>query len=128
MPKYVVRYGAMRHVGVLNTRGNTQFPRGTKVVARTNRGMELGEVLCEATDEALAHLQDPARGQIIREASDDDGNEETHMRTQARSEFEICKNYVEKLNLVMQLVDVEHIFGGERIVVYYLSEARQLAR
>jgi cell fate regulator YaaT (PSP1 superfamily) len=124
MPKYVVRHGAMRLLGVLSTRGNTRFARGAKVVARTNRGLELGEVLCEATDEAVAHLQDPARGQILRDASADDSNEEIHMHTQARSEFDICRKYVEKLGLSMQLVDVEHIFGGERIVIYYLSEAR----
>ena len=29
-----------------------------------------------------------------------------------------------RLGLPMQLVDVEHLFGGERIVVYYLAEGR----
>jgi cell fate regulator YaaT (PSP1 superfamily) len=31
---------------------------------------------------------------------------------------------VEKLGLAMELVDIEHLFGGERIVVYYLAERR----
>jgi cell fate regulator YaaT (PSP1 superfamily) len=38
--------------------------------------------------------------------------------------MEICQRYVDKLELKMQLVDVEHIFGGERIVIYYLAENR----
>ena len=29
-----------------------------------------------------------------------------------------------RLGLPMQLVDVEHVFGGERLVIYYLSEER----
>ena len=39
-------------------------------------------------------------------------------------EFEICQRHVEQLDLSMELVDIEHLFGGERIVVYYLAEQR----
>src|SRR5687767_254043 len=124
MPKYVVRYGVMRALGVLATRGNERFARGTKVVARTNRGLEAGEVLCEATEEAVKHLQDPASGQILRELSPQDANELAHIKTNERKEFEACQKHVVALNLPMQLVDVEHLFGGERVVVYYLSEER----
>ena len=31
MPKYVVRYGTMRHLGVLSTRGSDTFRRGVRV-------------------------------------------------------------------------------------------------
>ena len=45
MARYVVRYGSTRVLGVFSTRFDN-FRRGSKVVARTNRGMEIGEVLC----------------------------------------------------------------------------------
>ena len=48
MPKYVVRYGAMRFLGIMTTRGEETFPRGTQVIARTDRGLECSVVLCEA--------------------------------------------------------------------------------
>jgi cell fate regulator YaaT (PSP1 superfamily) len=35
-----------------------------------------------------------------------------------------CKELVEKLELDMELADIEHVFGGERIIIYYLSEDR----
>ncbi len=54
----------------------------------------------------------------------DDYNELTHMKAQERREFEICQSYVRNLKLEMDLVDLEHVFGGERIVVYYLAEHR----
>ena len=38
--------------------------------------------------------------------------------------FRICQKHVEAIGLQMQLVDVEHLFGGERVVVYYLAEGR----
>jgi len=124
MPKYVVRYGAMRALGILTTRGGDQFPRGTKVIARTNRGLEAGEVLCEATEEAVRHIKDPGQGQILRQMTTQDSNELHHMIGKEREEFEVCKKKVEELKLEMQLVDVEHLFGGERVVVYYLAEQR----
>ncbi len=124
MPKYVVRYGAMRALGVLSTKGGDQFGRGASVVARTNRGLEVGEVLCEATEESLAQIKSPGSGQILRRMTTQDHNESTHMKTKEREEFEVCRQKVEELKLDMQLVDVEHLFGGERIVVYYLAEQR----
>ena len=56
--------------------------------------------------------------------TNEDANELAHIRAQEKDEFEICEGYVSKLGLVMQLVDLEHVFGGERIVVYYLAEER----
>ena len=44
MPKYVVRYGIMRSLGVFGTRGHETYVRTTRVIARTNRGLEAGEV------------------------------------------------------------------------------------
>ena len=64
MPKYVVRYGILRALGVFGTRGNDSYPRGASVIARTNRGLEVGDVLCEATDEAVSTLRNPSHGHL----------------------------------------------------------------
>ncbi len=66
MVKYVVRYGAMRALGLLSPRGNDRFDRGSRVIARTNRGLEAADVLCEATGEMVDQLKDPIHGQILR--------------------------------------------------------------
>ena len=124
MPDYVVRYGVMRFLGVFSTSAGREYRRGAKVVARTDRGLEAGEVLCEAAPDALAQLRDPGAGQILREMMPEDLNELGRIRQQARAEMETCQQHVDRLGLKMQLVDVEHIFGGERVVIYYLSESR----
>ena len=93
-------------------------------MARTDRGLEMGEVLCEATPEALGQLKDPGAGQVLRETTPEDRHELTRLKQQARGEFDVCRQHVERLGLKMQLVDVEHLFGGERIVIYYLAESR----
>ena len=114
----------MRNLGVFSARGNDQFSRGQQVIARTNRGLESGEVLCEATDEAVAQIKDPKQGQIVRLMSDDDIRDLRKMFEQERREYEICQGQVKQLGLDMKLVDVEHLYGGERVVIYYLAEER----
>lgn len=114
----------MRHLGAFTTSKGDTHVRGEKVIARTDRGLEVGEVLTEATDDVLAQMKDPTRGQVLRALSAEDQNEISRLHATERSEFEACGRQVTELGLDMQLVDVEHIFGGERIIVYYLAENR----
>jgi cell fate regulator YaaT (PSP1 superfamily) len=114
----------MRFLGVFTTRGNEKYKRAARVIARTNRGLEAGEVLCEATDDAVEYLKDPASGQILRAMTAEDDNELAHLKAQEGAEFQTCRRLVERIGLQMQLVDIERLFGGERVVIYYLAEQR----
>ena len=124
MPRYIVRHGVMRNLGVFSPRGRDLYARGDQVIARTHRGLESGEVLCEATDAATAQLVDPKQGQILRRMSGDDVRDLRKMFEQERREYDVCQQEIERLTLDMRLVDVEHLYGGERVVVYYLAEGR----
>ncbi len=122
MPKYVVRCGLMRTLYVLTSRAD--HVRGQFVIARTNRGLERGEVLCEATDLVLSKMQNPPGGSIQRQSSLDDENEHQHIQSRARTDFATCERLLRESGLPMSLVDVELIFGGEQMVVYYTSDDR----
>jgi len=124
MAKYVVRHGVMRTLGVFATSRGETCSRGLRVIIRTNRGLEAGEVLCEATDHSVEQIKDPTHGQIIREMTSEDEFELGKMHEQEKQEYSVCEEKIAELGLEMQMVDLEHIFGGERIVVYYLAENR----
>jgi cell fate regulator YaaT (PSP1 superfamily) len=124
MAKYVVRHGAMRTLGVFTPRGNEPYIRGDHVVVRTSRGLEGGEVLCEATPQAIEHLNDPDNGQLLRIMTAEDENELVRMREKQSHLYDVCERCIGGSGLDMRLVDVEQIFGGERVIVYYLSENR----
>ncbi len=100
------------------------FVRGNRVIARTSRGMEQGEILCEATPETIAKMPETASGTIQRLLSSQDLTEVQHMEQNAKQNFANCRRLIRELNLDMDLVDVEMVFGGERMVIYYVSEAR----
>src|SRR5690349_19728847 len=107
--RYVVRYGVTRSLGVFTTSRGETLARGDRVIARTERGLELGEVLLEATDAVVERMSDPRRGQVLRVMSADDRREADRLDEQQRREFAVCKEHVVKLALPMELVDVEHL-------------------
>jgi cell fate regulator YaaT (PSP1 superfamily) len=124
MAKYVVRYGAMRLLGVFSAHGSAVFCRDARVIVRTDRGLEAAIVLGEATEAAKAALKDSTEGPILRAMTVEDERELLRITDQARRELDVCQTYVDQLKLEMSLVELERIFGGERVVVYYLAENR----
>lgn len=124
MPRYVLRYGAMRRLGVFSTRGGDRFARGHQVIARTSRGQESGEVLCEATDHVISQMKETRGGHILRLSTHDDEVELRKLQEQQAKELATCRQRVAELGLEMELVDVEHLYGGERVIFYYLAEDR----
>lgn len=124
MAKYIARYGSMRFLGVFSARPRDAYRRDDRIIVRTKRGLEAGQVLCEATDQAMSHLRDPAFGSIMRPMTDEDERQVQHMQNGTRRELDACRKHIEGLGLEMQLVDIEHLFGGERVVIYYLAETR----
>ena len=124
MTKYVVRYGAMRVLGVCSVPNSAIYCRDMRVIVRTERGLEAAVVLWEATEGAQAALKDAGEGHILRAVTAEDDRELLRIAEQARRELGVCQRYVDQLGLEMTLVDLERIFGGERVVVYYLAENR----
>ena len=122
MPSYVVRCGVMKTLHVMQAKQD--FIRGNRVIARTARGMEQGEVLCEATPETIAKMSETASGTIQRLLSPQDLTEVQHMEQNSTLNFANCRRIIGELDLDMDLIDVEMVFGGERMVIYYVSEAR----
>lgn len=114
----------MRFLSVMSTRGPDRYSRGDKVIARTHRGMEEGEVLCEANEDTASRLPEAGSGQILRHMTSEDFNDSLHLKSKLTDEFESSKRHVRALNMPMELVDLERIFGGERIIIYYLAEDR----
>lgn len=120
--EYVVRCGSMRILGVMSAR--KPFRYGDQVVARSSRGTEIGTVLCEATPSAIDYISEPTEGRILRRLSDDDLAQWRHLQAKTAEDLTACQRCVDALNLKMELVDVERVLGGERVVVYFLSDGR----
>lgn len=120
--EYVVRTGVMRTLSVMQA--GRKFGYGDRVVTRTERGTEFGVVLCEATPAALEQLEEPVAGKVLRAMSGDDEAQWRMQQLKTADDAALCARLVKELNLAMQVVDVERLLGGERIVFYFLAEKR----
>lgn len=123
-PTFLVRHGVMRFIGEFAPPAGGTVRRGDTVIVRTERGQEVGCVLCPATPQAVSAIPDPTRGEIIRVAAPEDRAKIAHLKDIEKKEFAAGEKLVAQHKLAMQLVDVEHLFGGERIVFYFLAEQR----
>src|SRR5438132_1146386 len=121
---YLVRHGSMRFLGEFVGPPGIPIRRRDAVIVRTERGQEVGEALGPATPQALSAIPEPTRGEIIRPFAPEDQAKVTHLKDVERKEFAAAERLIAHHKLAMQLVDVEHLFGGERIVFYFLAEHR----
>lgn len=121
---YVVRYGRMRILGACYPPPGTEHARGQRVVIRSDRGVELGEVLCPLSEKAAQALERRDPGEILRLADASDFQHERALPSLEKLAFATCQGLVAERRLQMNLVDVEILFGRERIIFYYLAEKR----
>jgi len=122
--RYIVRHGAMRFLGDYEAGNGTSYRRGDAVVVRSERGLEAAEVLCPSTPEAVKMIGEATTGQIVRVMTPDDRQRVAQIQANTRVEFDKARTHILNMKLQMQLVDVEHLFGGERIVFYFLADKR----
>ncbi len=137
----LVRYGKLGFLSWFshNELELPQAPR--KVIIKTDRGLEMGDMLgtgCYKHGNYKGRVVNlPAYyevaedeypigfdGQFVRFATPQDINEARHVRDSSSDELDTCRRHVKEHNLQMKIVDFEHIFGGERIVFYFVSDGR----
>jgi cell fate regulator YaaT (PSP1 superfamily) len=138
----LVRYGKFNMVGQYR-HSERQLPSiMTKVVVQTDRGLEIGEIIaptaahnrytCSLTREKIdSYVKESGpdypfsrNGRVVRLASVQDLNEQRHIDLNAKKEGDRFRELCKELNMPMKLVDMEHLFGGDRIIYYFMAEGR----
>jgi len=114
----------MRFLGEYTGLPDYDHPRGQQVVVRSDRGTELGDVLCPVSERTTQFLPDPAHGEILRLATQEDRDQEARLAEDRKPVFATCQELIAKRRLQMNLVDLEMVHGRERVVFYYLAENR----
>lgn len=119
MPVYLVRYGAMINLEAFNS--NDSYNGGTRVVIRTDRGLELGTIVAEVPEEDHPHIA----GTVMHRAADKEISRQRHIDNDLAPEQMVkAMELVRKHKLEMRIVEVEHILGGEKIVFYFRANGR----
>lgn len=115
---HLIRVGVLGQVGRFAAVDQARYPRGTRVVVRTERGLELGEVL---TPPALAEATELGDGELLRGLTVEDELLATRLQKNRLEALEACQQRLEAAGLNTPLLDVEQLFDGRTVIFYFLG-------
>ena len=113
-----VRVGILGHVGRYVSSGGLRLTRGVRVVCRTARGLEVGEVLATRPLESAAQ---PVDGQLLRPLAAEDRLLLERLERHREEAYAACTERLRQLELDATLMDVEHLFDGRSLCFYFLG-------
>ena len=119
MATHLVQYSLMGTVGRFVSADATRYRRRSRVIVRSARGLEIGEVLAEPDPSAVAA---PTEGQILRRMTVQDELLQARLEKHRHSAFEACTALMAEHHVPAVLVDVEHLFDGQGLFFYFLGE------
>jgi cell fate regulator YaaT (PSP1 superfamily) len=115
--------------GYYLNRTETELRPQQYVIVEAEKGTDIGQVGFVGT---IAYLKSSSREKpcaqplrkIVRLASDEDVKVLAFHREQEATAYDICLSKIQKLNIVMKLVDVEFQFDRNRITFYFTADGR----
>jgi cell fate regulator YaaT (PSP1 superfamily) len=93
------------------------------VVAKTERGLEIAEVL-EVCDETEIKPDLVIEGKVIRRFSEDDYTKLEELEKKEKEAFSVCVEEIKNLGLPMKLLDVEYLYDGKKAIFYFSAPER----
>jgi len=94
-----------------------------KVILRTDRGVELGEILFGTSERP--EEEPPPPGTVLRKVTPKDEERIREIEEEeSPKEFKFCQEQIQRRELPMRLVHVEHLFGGDKIIFHFLADGR----
>lgn len=139
----VVRFGALRQIGEFPFSGDVKPGCGSKIVVRTYRGLEIGEMLTSTCPNAgcsksvtrkemLEYIDNSGGrdypfftdGKALRVATVEDVNRQSALDGAKNDMIKEARALARELDLKMKIVDAEPILGGERLTFYFTAEDR----
>lgn len=139
----VVRYGYLKMVGEFPWKSDEKPGCGSKIVVRTHRGTEIGEMLTStcansgcsksvSRKEMLEYIENSGGrqypfstdGKALRVATREDLDEQSRLEQSKHALRTAAKRLCAARAMPMKIVDVEPLLGGERTTVYFSSEDR----
>ncbi len=136
----VVRYGAKRMVGEFPYDGKSKPGCGSKIVVRTPRGVELGEMLTTtcgnggcgksvSRSEVRKYIEHSGgkdypftdEGKILRVAEPDDLEIWSRLQASTRARLDRARDIAREFSLPIKIVELEAIFGGELLTMHWMA-------
>ncbi|MEG2084150.1 MAG: stage 0 sporulation family protein [Clostridia bacterium] len=99
------------------------FEVGEGVIVETARGIEYGTVAIANKDVSEEDVVLPLKP-VIRKAVEEDVKQVEQNEKDKIYAIKVCKEMIEKRNLVMKLIDAEYTFDRSKVIYYFTAEGR----
>lgn len=96
---------------------------GTKVIVRTTKGLEMGEVMISNKEVKSSEIVLPLRS-IERAATDEDTERYQHNLILDKEAFEICQKMISDHKLEMKLVNAKYSFDNSQLLFSFTADKR----
>jgi cell fate regulator YaaT (PSP1 superfamily) len=110
----------MGQVGRFRAVDAVRYPRHSRVIVRTRRGLEIGEVLT-ATPNGDDRRSYPD-GEILRGMTIEDELLHARLEKHRQRAYQACAELLTTHRVPAVLVEVEHLFDGQGLFFYFLGE------
>jgi hypothetical protein len=118
--EYLLRYGLAGDFGRFRPVRPLTCRRGDRAVVRSRRGLEIAEVLQEATPRHATFLPNTSVGQLLRLCGPEDEETAARMWERGQQLFERGGQLARELGLPLELIDVEVLLDGQHAVLHHL--------
>lgn len=117
---HLIRVGAMGQVGRFAAVDAVRYPRHSRVIVRTRRGLELGDVLAPPDDRDDGRTF--ADGDLLRGVTVQDELLQARLEKNRQEAYAACAAMLADHRVPAVLVDVEHLFDGQGLFFYFLGD------
>ena len=120
----LVRYGAVPEVARFHIATLEHLQRDSRVIVRTHRGLELGTLLQDVDEsyQRVSASEDSSEVEILRTATEEDLRQFNDSRTDCEAQFDRWRERIANWKLNLELVDLERLHDGKKLVLYVLNE------
>ena len=108
-----------RLTGVVELEAVDDIKVGDCVISELDKGTCLGIVVSEPMDTAREDL-----GKIARIATEEEVRDHQLLKEREIYAFDFCKKKIGEMALPMKLLSTEYLFGGTKLLFYFISENR----
>jgi cell fate regulator YaaT (PSP1 superfamily) len=93
------------------------------VVVKTNRGLELGQVVIAPEQVLDSEVSEPLKP-VVRKAESEDIERAQELETKSMEALAECGKWIDKLKLPMKLLAAEYNLNGSRLTVFFSAAER----
>jgi cell fate regulator YaaT (PSP1 superfamily) len=108
-----------RLTGVVELEAIDDIKAGDVIISDLDKGTCLGTVITEPAETEREGLL-----RISRKATDQEVHDHLALKEKEKYAFDFCRKKILEMSLPMKLLSTEYLFGGSKLLFYFISENR----